>query len=202
MHLWWLVGVGTWVVTRVYIVKSHISLLIIQIMSYRSIHGFHWQTWASKWPSRWLLWTAHHILFLLNYLMSTPVIPWNSRSLNCTNLAANSMSTIHHFVENFLLSGVGIGLVFFAYWHSLLTWIISNTEKVCTRVISTIWLRIIWILINSCHVSITLAWAHWLHLFHIQTRRLGWLPGNWIVSLRWFSSIPMPIFRLVAHVVI
>ena len=59
------------------------------------------------------------------------------------------MTSLHHFIENFLLNWICISLVLLTYRCSAITRIVANTEEVSTCVVAAIRLG----LIGACSVG-------------------------------------------------
>lgn len=153
VHLRRLVGVRPRnSVARVYVVESHVSLRF-HIVRYRSIHSLHRQLCIGKLAARRRLRTSHHsLVFLLNHLVAGAGVTRYSWSLNCADLASNSVAPVHHFVEDFLFGRVSVRLIFFANGY-LLARVIANTEEIGSSVVATVRLRMIRIFVDRCHVT-------------------------------------------------
>lgn len=146
---------------------------------------------------------AEHVALLLQLLVTGVVVTWYCWGLNSSDLAPNSLPTVHHLIEHFLLARFSICLVLLTY-RAAVPGVVPNTEKVGPRIITPIRLRVELVLILGGQAAWhALLRAHRMHSFDIDAWRLGWLSGNGTVLIRLpISLMSVPVFGLVTHIVI
>lgn len=143
-------------VTRMNIIVSHISWLIVVVMGDGSVHGFHGTRLIIELITyRWLGTSQHDIVVrMLNHRLMPmlSIVTGNSRGLDCADFATDPMATVQHLVKHFLLGGISICLILLTYWHASIAGIIALAEEICSCVVSVVWLRLVrLILILSRH---------------------------------------------------
>ena len=115
------------------------------------------------------------------------------------------MTSLHHFIKDFLFCWICISLVFFANWNPSISRIVTDAKKISTRVIAAIWLRLELVAICSCHVAACFCiWLHGPHLLHIEAWWLSRLSWNRMVLEGVLSNVSatMPLLRLVPYVIV
>ena len=184
-----------------YIIKSHVTMLLFRVCD-RSIHGFYWKLRA-KLTTGWraLGWTFHQIiLFVLNYLMAWS-FSWYRWCLHCSN----AVTPLHHLIEYFLFCWICICLVFFTNWRTSISWVISDTKKICSGVVAAIRFRLELVAICRRHVSTGFSIRlHRSHLLHIEAWWLSWLSWDRVVLEGVLSDVgaAVTLLGLVANVII
>lgn len=201
VHVWALVRVGSWYrVARVYVVKCHVSLLLIRVGD-GAVHSFDWQLRIKLSALCWSLRTPHHILVvLIHHHLMPRAVAGHGRCLH----GAYPMSPLHHLVEYLLFGWVRVCLVLIAY-RCPTPRVISNAKKICPRIKSSIGFWMILITISCRHASrVFLFWLHRSHLLDVETRWLSWLAWDGMV-LKFVGSdvgTSMSFFWLIASIII
>ena len=180
-----LVRVGTWYrVARVDVIEGHVTLLLLLGMRYCSVHCFDGQLGVELSAWQRCLWTLHQVVrvyaaLLIHYHLVSRAVSGDCRSL----YSSNPMAPLHHLIEYFLLSWIGIGLILLADRSTSIPRIISNAKEVSSSIVSAIGLRLV-VASSMCSsqasrgesLGVRGRWSlQRTHLLHVKARGLWWL---------------------------